>query len=323
MAGISSRIGTIAMAKQTAKGTPAAAPTVKWFLSGSPSLGPVKERGRFAMTDSSRDLGGSYTSALRVEGDIPVYAHFDGMALPFYAALGANADSGTNPNYTHTATPASDTPWLTVWRMVGNVVLEKYVDCKMTSLSLEGSAGSPITMSMGIVGISSEFLASDTVLAPLTSAPYIFPELQGRVLIDTVAQRIHRLSWSINNNHSGYQADDYFFSDVDPGGREFEFSFATRFTGPTAFPKYREFFYGSDAGTTLSPTVGNHDVSFEFLRNANASFKVSHPAVTYQPFQVQPDPGGDPLEVEVACAIERPSSGSICTAVSKDQTATV
>lgn len=320
MAGVSSRQGTFAIGVQGSKGTPAANPQIKLFMSGSPSIAPDKQRERFAMTDNNRDLNASYTSGMFVTGDVPVYLHPDAMSFLSYAVLGANADAGTTPNFTHTATPAADLPWLTCWRMVAGTIIEQYLDCKLGSMSVEGAAGQPLGATLSFVGCTSTFLAADTALAALTSAPYLFMEGAGLVSIGGSARKCHRVTIGINNNLSGYQSDGYTYDDVDVGGREFEFSFATRFGGATAFPSYRTFFYGSDAGTVLDPAVATNVVSVIFRRNANLEWKVDFPSVTYQPFQVQPDPGGDPLEVEVACFVERATpTGTFTT---KDQKAT-
>lgn len=322
MSGISSRIGTIAFAKQTAKGTAAASPAFRLMLNGAPSLAPVKERGRFAMTDSGRDQGPGFTSGMRVEGDIPVYLHPDAMASLLYYALGANADSGAGPNYTHTLTPANDMPWLTVWRMVGNVIFEKFTDVKVNALRIEGQAGQPYTCTLSVIGITSTKLASDPVLAAVTSQPYIYPESNTRLKVDTVDYRISAWSVGIDNGASGFQADDYFYADIDPGGRTISASFQTRFTGLSDLPaNYAAFYY--DVGTALSPITGTHALDFTMQRDANTSVQLQAPQVTYAAVPVQPDPGGAPIGLEIACEVEKPAASAILTAIVKDQAATV
>jgi hypothetical protein len=320
--GVSSRHGSFAIGVQSAKGTPAADPVVKMFLSGAPSIGPDKQRERYSMTDDNRDLGASFTSGIFISGDVPIYCHPSLMSLLSWLVLGANADAGTTPNFTHTATPAADVPWITCWRMVAGVIVEKYVDCKLTGFAVEGAAGQPLGATLSIIGCTSTFEAADTDVDAATDAGLLYMEGAGLISIDGSARKCHRVSIGVQNNHSGYQADGYTYDDVDPGGREFSFSFATRFAGPTAFPSYRTFFYGSDVGTTLSPAVATAAVDVIFRRNANLEWRVQFPSVTYQPFQVQPDPGGDPLEYEVACFVERPGSGEIATFTTKDQKAT-
>jgi len=322
MSGISSRQGKWGVAKQSVKGTPASAPTHVFFEAGTPSLMLQKERNRYPMTDVGRDQGPAYTSAMYVSGDVPLYAHFDGFATLAYLALGANGDAGGGPNYTHTATPANDLPWFTCWRSVGGVIFERFIDCKLGALQIESSAGQPLLVTLSIVGCTAEFQASEMAGTAKTSQPYVYPEFCGQLKIDTISQKLHRLSMGIDNAVSGYQADCLTYDDVDPGARTVTLSFATRFTGATAFPDYRTFFYGSSVGTTPSIVVGTHAFSAEAIRDANTSIKFDFPQITYAPFSPQPDPGGAPLEIEVVCEVEKPV-GNITTWTTKDQTATV
>lgn len=325
MAGISSALGTVGLAKQTAKGSPAATPTVKLKLSASPSLMPIKERGRYVVTDTGRDNAGSYTSRLGVAGEFSCYLEPSALGLAFYLALGANADSGAGPNYTHTATPANDLPYFTLFRSVGGVIFEIWEDCKLGRLGIEGGAGSPYTMTLGVEGRQSRLQAADSALAALEPAGLLFMEGAGQFQIDTVARTIHRLALEINNNVSPYQADDYNAVDIDPGKREIGLTVATRFGGLTAWPDYHNFFYnGVAAPAALSPVVATHAMQLLVARNANLSWQVNLPQVTYAGVPVQPDPGGDPIEIELACEVEKPSGATpIITVVSKDQAATV
>lgn len=323
MPGYSSAIATIAIAKQTAKGAAAANPTVKWPLAGAPSLAVDKRRGRYSITDIGRDQGNAFTAGMSVGGDFQTYLHFDGFRLLAYLALGANADTGAGPNYTHTATPADSLPYFTLWRMIGNVIFEKWVDCKCTSLRVESAAGSPAMVNFGVVGISSTFEAADTALARLTSDGLLHMEAVGAFKFATVAQPLASSVFEIQNNVSGYQADDYIFNDVDEGKRIVTYSFSTRFRGPTSFPKYREFYYGSDAGTAMSAVVGTQAFQVLYARNANSSVQIDLPEITFAAVPVQADPGGDPIETTVACEVNKPAASPIVTVTTKDQSATV
>lgn len=315
--GISSRIGTFAIAYQTSgKGTPATAPTHKFFYAGSPSLAPTKNTARFAMTDSGRDQGDSYVTSLGVGGDVPLYAHPQGMGILMAGVLGATADGGTTPNYTHTITPANGLFYFTCWRMVGGVLVEKFQDCVISSLSLTGSAGSPLTTTISLLGTQSTFLTSDTADTMLVEdTPYLYMDAGGAIEFNSVAQTVHSITYTINNNASAYFADQYFASDVDPGNRDIAFSFATRFSGPTAFPDYRSFFYGSDTGTTLSAAIGTTPVSLTWTKDANTSMKIDMPNVAFNAIPIAPDPGGAPIETTVACSVEKDPGGDPITTV--------
>lgn len=322
MSGISSKHGSIAFGVQTAKGTPATAPTVKCFLSGDPSIAPTKNRARYTMTDASQDNGPAYTSLMAVEGGVQVYAHPEAMGFLSAVVSGANADSGLSPDYTHTATPANDMMWVTVWRMVGGVIVEQFQDCKIHSLQMEGGAGQPLTIALDLIGCKSTFLTADTALAALTSHGLLYPEGAGLIKIGGVAKKLHKISFGIARNASGYQADGYGYDDIDPGAREVTLSFATRFeSGAIGVADYREFYYGSATGTAQSAAVATRAVEFEFLRAANLSWKVALPQVTYAAVPVNAGTSGDPIEVEVACEVEKPSGADIYTITTKDQKA--
>lgn len=314
MSGISSKIGSIAFAVQSAKGTPSATPFVKFHLAADPSLGPVKNRGRYQMTDSSQDQGPAFTQLMAVEGGMTVYAHPDGVAFLSAIVSGANADSGVSAPYEHVATPADDMMWVTVWREVGGVIIERFHDVKVHGLRIEGEAGQPITIAMDAIGCTSTYQETNATLESLlalTSHGYLYAEASTRIKIDGVAKRIHKFSLGIARNASGYQADSYGYADVDPGQREVSLSFSTRFgSGAIGENEYREYYYGSSGGTTQSATTPTKAFEFELVRDANNSWKVELPQVTYAAVPVNPGVSGEPLEVEVACEVEKPDDGS-------------
>ena len=330
--GISSRIGTVALGIQTAKGTPAANPTVKAFYNAAPSVKPYQNDARFSMTDSNRDAGDPYVTQIGVAGDVPVYCHAEMMALLWHLTLGANADTGSSDPYTHTATPANDQPYFTMWRMVGNTIFEKYTDCKINQLTIDGGAGSPLTATFNVMGITSTFLASDvTTVDPITTSPYLYMDGAGALKVDTVAYPIHALNLVVNNNLSAFQADGYGIDNVDPGGRDITGSYSIRFGGATALPlDYRSYFYGSDAGTAQSTTFATHALDFLFTRAVGPparSMEIQIPKARWADIPVQPDPGGAVIEVQ--CAFEAMRSGftshiegPIMTAITLDGNAT-
>jgi hypothetical protein len=321
VAGISSALGWVAIAKQSAKGTPAGAPTIKLKLSAAPSIAPIKERGRYEVTDIGRDAGPGYTSRLAVGGSFQCYMEPAAMALLWYLVLGANADAGAGP-YTHTATPANDLPYCTIWRSVGGVLTERFVDCKIGSVSIEGTSGNPFAVSIAFDGLSATYGdATGDALAALEPAGYLFPELFAALKFDTVAQKCHALRFGIANNLSPHQSDDYFNDDVDPGKREVTLGVDFRFTGPTAFPDYKTLLYG--AGTALVPAVSTHAFQVILTRSAGLKQQIDLPQVTYTPWSPQPDPAGTPIEAGLACEVEKPAAGVIATIVSTDAATTV
>jgi hypothetical protein len=319
--GVSSKIGTIAIGKQTAKGAAAATPTHKYRLAGSPTLMPQKNRARLETTDSGRDQGLSYTQSILVEGDMPVFMYPDGIGILMYGVLGAHAVTGSGP-YEHVITPANDVPWFTIWRMVGGNIFEKFTDCKLNSVNVEGTAGNAPIATINAMGCNAGFEASDTVLAVLDSRPYLYHESCGTIEIESTAYPLSQVSFGINNNLSGFQADCVTYADIDPGQREVTLSFLARYVNPTTEPKYRETYYGSDAGTALSDVVATKAFSWLMTRDADYTFLAEFPQVVYSAVPVNPDTSGDPIEIDVSCEVEKPAGGAITTITVSDETAT-
>jgi hypothetical protein len=319
MPGISSRIGTWAIARQTAKGTPVANPTNVYYLRAAPSLAPTKVVETLPMTDAQRDPGKNIVSRIGVEGDVPIYANVEGIGLLFYGALGANANSGAGPNYTHTITPASDTPWFTMWRMVGNVIYERFVDCKINGLTLEGAAGGALGITLSVIGIKAEKLAGAFTGTPLFCSEFLFAESDTFHKVATVARPIDRLTWGVTNNGAPWQANAYRPEDIDVGNRDWTLDWGQRFNDAA---EYHEHFYG--AGTDQVTTIPSKAWEVEFRKTAVQSLKIAHAGVSYREYPVQPDPAGDPIGVGVSAAIERQTTAAgTCTVTVLDQNATL
>jgi len=207
--------------------------------------------------------------------------------------------------------------------MVAANVFERFSDCKITSLRVAMAAGAPPIATMSILGCDSTFEAADTVLAALTSTPYVYMEAENFVKVGGTAYRIGRCDIGISNAISGFQADGYKFADLDPGEREVTLGLLMRYVNPTTEPKYRAHYYGSDAGTTLDPTVGTRAFDVILTRNVNTSIQFTLPQVTYSAVEINADVSGNPIEVDLACDVEKPAGSNIITVVTKDQTATI
>jgi hypothetical protein len=77
------------------------------------------------------------------------------------------------------------------------------------------------------------------------------------------------------------------------------------------------------AGTDLSGAITAKDVHWKLTRDVNTSILFDFPQVVYEAVEVQPDPSGDPIELAVTCAVEKPPAPTpICTITVQDQTAT-
>src|SRR3954468_17009201 len=113
MAGVAGNLYTLALAKQTAKGTPAiAASGYRLKLTGG-NLSPDRQLITLQETDATRQQGSTVVVSARIEGTPEWYVRPEEFGLIALAALGADTVTGTAAPFLHTITPANRPPYLT------------------------------------------------------------------------------------------------------------------------------------------------------------------------------------------------------------------
>jgi hypothetical protein len=252
VSGVSGRQGTIAFAVQTAKGTPGHRSGRQVQALGR-SVAHADEDARPVQHD--RQGSGSRPGvhvALGVAGDVPVYLHPDGAAFLFAAVMGQAVDSGTNPNYTHVETYADDMLWLTVWREVGGVIVEKFVDCKIHALKLSGRPGSRSQVTLSVIGLNGAPLGAGAELTALQGLALPRRATSTRrptARSSSVASRRRSIrSTSRSTGRVGVPGRRLRRVGRRPGRPRRRRSFATRFqSGAVGVTDYYTFFYGPSA----------------------------------------------------------------------------
>lgn len=322
MAGIRGNVAWLLAQKQVSQGTPATialASAYKMPFSGG-SIGPVRETDNLSETDASRDRGVTYVTTSGVEGSPEFYVRDASIGFWLWAALGADAVTGTMPNFTHAITPANTLPYLTCWRDIGDTLYEQYLDCKVGSLALSAEAGGPLTATAGIQGRQ----ASRLTTAPDSGTPVpiqsstVYNYNNATVTLGGSATALVRsFELTIENNLTRQQTDDVVPLDVYEGTREVSLGFDLIFAN---LNEYNSFHYGSSSGTTISPNVYTTSADFTLALGANNSVGFSLPVIAYEEFPVEPDAGGDAIVVSVRAAAQR--NTPIITATVKNQVAT-
>ncbi len=326
MAGLSGKTAYIAGAKQSARGTPASLATYKNAFSGG-SIGPVRETDRLSETDSSRDQSAAYTTTGGVEGSPEIYVRPKSFPFWLHGALGSTTTAGTMPNFTHTQKPADALPWLTLWKLVGaqaaaGGLLERYADCQVGSCTISADAGSPLTLALGIQGLSpSRISAADPNLAVVMDSDTVFNYNNAAVALGgggtpTATRLISSFELTIENNLTRQQTDDFVPYDISAGTREISLGFDMLFE---TYDEYNKFHYGGAAGTTISPNIFTTNAQFTFTIDANTEIAFTLPSIAYEEFPVDPDPGGDPIVVS-ARAVAQKATGvtDLLTVVTKN-----
>lgn len=319
MAGLRGNRALLAFQKQTAKGSAAAlgaGSRVTPFSGGNAA--PERSIAQLSETDSNRDIGVSYVQSVGAGGAPEFYVRDSLMHTALYGALGGAAVTGTT-DYTHTLTPANTLPYMTFYREIDGTLFEKYTDCLINELTISADAGSPLTCTTSIVGRAATRLASQPASFPTAASglPYTFNDASVELDGSSVAT-VSSFELTINNNISTQQTDDIVPYDVVAGQREVTLGFTLIFEDLDA---YNTFHYGSTSGTTQDSDLAVTDAEFTFSHGAANSLTFTLPSLAYQEFPVEPDPGGDPIDVAVRAVAQRGAS-PVLTAVVENQVAT-
>ena len=322
MAGLKGNVAWLLSGKQSAKGTPAtvaAATCYKMPLTGG-NMGPVREVDNLSETDGSRDRGISYVVSSGVEGTPEFYVRDASIGYWLHKVLGADAPTGTMPNFVHAITPSNTLPYITCWKMLGDTLYERYQDCKVGSLTISAEAGQPLTASANIQGVNATRLTTNPDNTNLVSVDSgsVYNFNDATVTLGGGATALVRsFELTIENNLTRQQTDDVQPYDVVEGTREISLGFDLIFE---TLDEYNKFHYGGAAGTVISPNIFTTSALFTFTKGANNEISFNLPTIAYEEFPVEPDAGGDPVVSSVRAVGQR--GGTILTATVKNQVAT-
>ena len=320
MAGLRGNDALLALAKQTAKGTPNTTYTDALPFSGG-NIAPSRTTDQLSETDSQRDQGVTFVQQTGVEGDPEVYVRDASIHRLLNGVLGSTASTGAT-NYTHTITPANTIPYFTFFKEIGDTLYEQFDDCKISELTISADAGQPLTAALNVMGRQATRLAAEpasvTALTLAAGSVYNYNEATVTLAGSTTAL-VGSFELTITNNVTTQQTDDSIPYDVIEGLREVTLGFSLIFE---SLAEYNRFHYGGTSGTAQSNTLGTTSADFLFSKGANNSIQFTLPSIAYTEFPVAPDPGGDPVSVDVTAVAQRGGS-PVVTAVVKNQVATI
>src|SRR3954471_12763242 len=319
MAGVAGNAATLAIGKQSAKGTPQTTPAYKLKFTGG-DIAPARQIIQLAETDASRQAGASLVVGSSVTGTTNHYVRPTDFGLLAYAVMGANADAGS-VNFTHTATSSAAAPYFTLYKAINSTTLvDQYVDCRATSLNVSGQAGGALTCAVGWMGLTAVLGATDPVLAAVTETPLSYPQI------------------TVNKGGSDPGTVDSFSIDINQGATalvgdsgmsnyDIQFGmFAVSGTMSLLFQSdadYRNFHTGSSGGTTLGSTIFAESLTITATVNANLSVAFVMTQVEYTAYPVGIDVSGAPIRVAVGFrARPQATIANTLSIVTKNQQAT-
>lgn len=145
------KLDLIGIAKQTARGTPAAAPAFGHGLkSGGIKADPQEEVDK--ITSGGVSPKGAYRTQVDAGAEFVTRAFKKSIGAYILAALGDNVTTGATSPYTHTGTLGLALKYWTLWHKKSDGTVVRTQDNKLDELKLEWTGNAPLDVSPKFVG---------------------------------------------------------------------------------------------------------------------------------------------------------------------------
>lgn len=283
---------TLYFGTQVAKGTPQTTPTLAMRVTDF-TPNEVRQKIQLAETDASAQESGNVV--VGVTPGFSFSAYMRPSEFDFWAAalLGNNVDSGTTPNFIHTADADETQPYLTMYEVEPSLLCNQHTDIRVNSLTARGGAGQAleVTIACEALGFAAGATAPTTP-APVTEQPFVYPEVaitKGGATPGT----FDSFEITVNRNGTRLQGDNGMSSiDFIPG----KFSVSgtvTKFVA--ADDDQRLIDTGSTSGTTPTTTIGTQTLVLLIARTANLRVTFDMDAVEFLTREAGVRTDGTPL----------------------------
>jgi len=278
---------------QTGKGSPTAAPTHVFRLSGDGSLDPNRQIIQLPETDSNSQRPSSRVVGAEPSGGWQGWLRPSEFALLARAIMGANADSGGGP-YTHTATPVAATPYLTLWDVIPGVQCTRFDDARLSQLGVSGQSLAGIQYTCQAIALSATLGVTEPVVpaAPASDADMTYPMVTVTIggahpgTVDQFSLTINR-NVSILRGDNGLAAYDSVVGQFDVSG-----SFNKIYVSDA---DYRKFHGGSPAATTLTTTIFSEALDLLIAIDATHAVQFTSSGIEYTETRVPVNVDGSPV----------------------------
>jgi len=276
---------------QSAKGTPNTTPT-KAFRVSDFTPNSVRQTLTLAETDASTQEPSDVVVGYQPGFTFKCYLRPTQAAFLFKGLLGTNADTGAGP-YTHTQSASITTPYYTMFEVEPTVWCNRYDDCRITQIQLDGQVGGVIeaTVTVEAIAFNGGATAPGSPVAA-SDLPYVYPEItvtRNAVNKGTCSQ----FSIVISRNGARAQGDNGFSSIDYVNGL---FSIRGQLT------KYaeddvdrRQVDTGSGTGTVPTTAIYSETLAIKATRDANTSINIAVAAASYPTNVAAVDTSGNPL----------------------------
>jgi hypothetical protein len=319
VAAIEANVEGVWFAKQSAKGSPATAPstagTGKRIRKVGGDLNVNRDDASEAFSDGNRfSTASDFVNAIRGEGAPVAQGQSGVLAYLAYLMLGQETVTGSSAPYTHVATPnTAGSFWSTWWKRVGSSVVQrqKFNDCKLVSLRIEGSSASKVLhVTPTFVSLDAgEVFTADPTLVDDGTDPLLYTEAVGTFTIDGQVVKGHSaFAVVISDSVTPWYGDDVTAEDVVYGQGTISIEGVTLLVNQAGKDQYDRIVYG-----TTSPPAGTKPIkkigalgsySFDVARGTSEEFKVEIPGVHWHPdVAIAGNPSGGAVELALAADV--------------------
>lgn len=325
---LSKRIGVLGFAKQSTKGTPAAAPTYTLGVSGG-SMKPEFDIADLPITGDTASRRGRYKQRGRGAGTVTLIAHPDALGLLLFMAAGSQTHSGVSAPYTKTfpiVDTIPDATPMTVWSMVGNDWW-RFTDCYVSKLTIAGQSGENIVVVVDLVSLNAEAVAAPTytLLDVDPRLKYIgsVAKLEANSATPQTMTNIDSFEFVIDRSPELRYGASLTPTFVIPD-RNVDFSAGVLFETSGAGQGW-DFLHQAALGTTGTGAVSQNMAdggSFDIKtgRHPEDATRYLQIASTednweYTVDRPEPDPAGGPIEFDIVGIVTRPAAGGSETVI--------
>lgn len=247
---VSGNTRVICAAKQTAKGSPAAAPTVWFPLASDAALNPNREIITLPETDASSQRPASAVVGASPGGGWSGWWR-DSCAL-FLSEMAQGAIAGG------VATPAQAMPYFTAWDVIPGVQCTKFEDCRLGQLTVSGETLQGITYAVEAMALKATLGATPPTITLPTDLKFSYPHVA--ITVGGVTPGTHNSFSIVINRNVTYLRGDMGLQIYDtwPGLYEVTGQLVRIYESDA---DYRKFHGGAGAATVLTPTIFSEALS--------------------------------------------------------------
>lgn len=328
MAIAESNIYALWAAKQAAQGTAAAdGAAARQFIQVAGDISPERADGSEAWSDLDRFGDATdFVDTLIGTGAPTIQATHSELAWLCWLFFGGevftagSAVAASEAPAKHEFVPGANTGfWSTWWKRVGmsEIVRQKFVDCKVTALRIEGSTANKVVKVIpSITSLDpANTIAADPTGASLPSGEqaFLYTDGEGRFNIDGTVYRGHsQFAIVVDDGQAPYYADSARPHALVAGGASIVLEGITLVLDEDSHALYNAQVYGDPApapGTqpiTDLPALGSYEIDLRknYVADGSAGaelrtgLQIEVPGVRWSPdVAIAPSPDGGPIEV--------------------------